>query len=104
VVRPVAGRREEYEEEKGAVDAGSVEEVGADEEEKDEDRRGVCRDEEERQPTADNMSVSGCCMADQGCMKETNLRRQNMAWKRSYSGIGGRDIGRLCTHPMSAPQ
>lgn len=50
-VGPVARGEEEDEEQDGAVDAGAVEEVGADEEEEDEGGRGVCRDEEERQPT-----------------------------------------------------
>lgn len=49
-VGPVARGEEEDEQEDGAVDAGAVEEVGADEEEEDEGGRGVCRDEEERQP------------------------------------------------------
>lgn len=50
-VGPVAGREEEDEQEDGAVDAGPVEEVGADEEEEDEGGRGVCWDEEEGEPT-----------------------------------------------------
>ncbi|UKZ68311.1 uncharacterized protein TrAtP1_009348 [Trichoderma atroviride] len=50
-VGPVARGEEEDEQEDGAVDAGAVEEVGADEEEEDEGGRGVCWDEEEREPT-----------------------------------------------------
>lgn len=50
-VGPVAGRQEEDEQEDGAVDAGAVEEVGADEEKEDEGGRGVCWDEEEGEPT-----------------------------------------------------
>lgn len=50
-VGPVARGEEEDEQEDGAVDAGAIEEVGADEEEEDEGGRGVCRDEEEREPT-----------------------------------------------------
>lgn len=52
-VGPVARGEEEDEEEDGAVDAGAVEEVGADEEEEDEGGRGVCRDEEEREPASE---------------------------------------------------
>lgn len=52
-VGPVARGEEEDEEEDGAVDAGAVEEVGADEEEEDEGGRGVGWDEEEREPTMD---------------------------------------------------
>jgi hypothetical protein len=47
VVGPVAGRSKEDQEQEGAVDARSVEEVGADEEEEDEYGRGVGGDEEE---------------------------------------------------------
>lgn len=49
-VGPVARGQEEDEEEDGAVEAWSVEEVGADEEEEDEGGRGVGRDEEEGEP------------------------------------------------------
>lgn len=51
-VGPVARRQEEYEQEDGAVEAWPVQEVGADEKEEDESRRGVCRYEEEGKPTA----------------------------------------------------
>lgn len=50
VVGPVTGRQEQDEEQDGAVDAGSVEEVGRDEEEDDEGRGGVGGDEEEWEP------------------------------------------------------
>lgn len=49
-VGPVTRGEEEDEKQEAAVDAGSVEEVGADEEEEDEGGRGVGRDEEEREP------------------------------------------------------
>jgi len=48
----VAGAGEENEEEKGAVDAGPVQEVGADEEEEDEYRRGICGYEKEGKPAS----------------------------------------------------
>lgn len=51
-VGPVARREEQDEQEDGAVHAGPVEEVGAHEEEEDEGRRGVGRDEEEGEPAA----------------------------------------------------
>lgn len=51
-VGPVARGHEEDEEEEGAVDAGAVEEIGADEEEEDEGGRGVGRDEEEGEPAS----------------------------------------------------
>lgn len=51
-VGPVARGEEEDEQEDGAVDAGAVEEVGADEEEEDEGGRGVCWDEEKGEPTS----------------------------------------------------
>lgn len=47
-VRPVAAGQEENEEQKGAVHAGPVEKVRADEEEEDKGRRGIGRNEEER--------------------------------------------------------
>jgi len=47
-VGPVARGQEEYEEEEGAVDAWSVEEVRADEEEEDEGGRRIGWDEEQR--------------------------------------------------------
>jgi len=50
VIRPVTRRREEYQEEKRAVDAWSVKEVCTDEEEEYEDWRGVRWYEEEWQP------------------------------------------------------
>lgn len=46
----MAGGREENEEEKGAVHARAVEEVGAQEEEEDEDWGGVGRNEKEWEP------------------------------------------------------
>jgi hypothetical protein len=52
-VGPVARGDEENEEQDGAVDAGPVEEPGADEEEEDEGGRGVGRDEEQGEPTAE---------------------------------------------------
>jgi hypothetical protein len=55
-VGPVAGGEEENEEEYGAVDAGPVEKVCADEEEEDEGGGGVGRDEEEGEPAARNQS------------------------------------------------
>jgi hypothetical protein len=54
LIRPVAGRGEE---EEGAVDARPVEEVGADEEEEDEDWGGVCRDEEQWEPAEDALVI-----------------------------------------------
>lgn len=54
-VGPVARGQEQDEEENGAVYAGSVEEVGADEEEKDEGWRGVGRYEEEGEPTGSRL-------------------------------------------------
>lgn len=59
-VGPVARGQEEDEQQDRAVDAGPVEEVGADEEEEDEGRRGVGRDEEEGQPAGgDSGSAAG---------------------------------------------
>ena len=49
-VGPVARGHEEDQQKKGAVDAGPVEEVCADEEEQDEGGRGVGRDEEDGEP------------------------------------------------------
>lgn len=49
-VGPVTGREEEDKQEERAVDAWPVEEVGADEEQEDEGRRGIGRDEEEGKP------------------------------------------------------
>lgn len=46
-VGPVARGHEQDQQQKGAVDAGPVEEVGAHEKEEDEGGRGVGRDEEE---------------------------------------------------------
>ncbi len=54
VVGPVARREEEDEEQHGAVDARPVEEVGRQEEEHDEGRRRIGRDEEEREPAVYN--------------------------------------------------
>lgn len=56
-VGPVARGHKEDEEEEGAVDAGSIEEVGADEEEEDEGGRGVGGDEEEGEPAGRVVSV-----------------------------------------------
>lgn len=50
-VGPVTRCQEEYEEEERAVEAWSVEKIGAQEEKEDEGRRSVCRDEEQREPT-----------------------------------------------------
>lgn len=50
MVRPVAGGEEENEEEGGAVDAWSVEDVGEGDEGEDEEGGGVCGDEEEGEP------------------------------------------------------
>jgi hypothetical protein len=55
-VGPVAGGQEENQEKEGAVDAGPVEEVCADEEEEYEGGRGVGRDEEDWEP-----AVSEAC-------------------------------------------
>jgi hypothetical protein len=51
-VGPVAGGQEEDEEEERAVEARPVEEIGAQKEEEYEGRRCICRDKEERKPTA----------------------------------------------------
>lgn len=51
-VGPVARGHEEDYEQDAAVDAGAVEEVGADEEEEDEGGRGVGGDEEKGEPAA----------------------------------------------------
>ena len=58
MIRPVAGGDEEYDEEYGAVDARSIKEVGRDEEEEDEERRGVGGDKEEREPAMVNTNIS----------------------------------------------
>ena len=58
MIRPVAGGDEKDEKEDGAVDARSVKEVGRDEEKEDEERRGVRRDEEEREPAVEDTNVS----------------------------------------------
>jgi hypothetical protein len=55
-VGPVARGQEEDQQQEAAVDAGAVEEVGADEEEEYEGRRGVGRDEEEGQPTVQRLA------------------------------------------------
>lgn len=52
MVRPVARRQEEYEEQNRAIDAWAVEKVGAEEEEKDEDGRCAGWYKKEGQPTA----------------------------------------------------
>lgn len=59
-VGPVARREEQDEQEDGAVHAGPVEEVGAHEEEEDEGRRGVGRDEEEGEPAATGALAGEC--------------------------------------------
>ncbi|KAK1460449.1 hypothetical protein CCUS01_08967 [Colletotrichum cuscutae] len=56
-VGPVARGEEEDQQQKAAVDAGPVEEIGADEEEEDEGRRGVGWDEEEGEPAVRELSA-----------------------------------------------
>ena len=73
LVGPVARSQEEDQEKDGAVDAGSVEEVGADEEEEDEGGRGVGGNEEEGEPAA-RVSMRW----ERGERGEKYLRRQNM--------------------------
>lgn len=58
MVAPVAGGGEQDEEEERAVNAGAVEEVGAEEEEENEDWRGVCWNEEQREPAIGRRGVS----------------------------------------------
>lgn len=59
-IRPVAGRGEENEQEGGAVDAGSVEDVGEGDEGDDEEGRGVSWDEEEGKPAVCIISILIC--------------------------------------------
>ena len=56
-VRPVARGDEQDQQQEGAVDAWPVEEIGADEEQEYEGWGGVCRDKEQREPTASSLSV-----------------------------------------------
>lgn len=102
-VGPVAGGHEEDEEEEGAVDAGPVEEVGADEEEEDEGWRGVGWDEEEGEPT---VCVCGelisilCChfLAWMVSWLEAvaYLRKQNMV--AVGSGQGRENLSMVCVY------
>lgn len=62
-IGPVARGHEQDQQQEGAVDAGPVEEVGAHEEEEDEGRRGVGRDEEEGQPAAEEALLVSPCLS-----------------------------------------
>lgn len=55
---PVARGQEQYEQQDGAVYAGSVEKVGTDEEEEDEGGGGVGGDEEKRKPAGKDRESS----------------------------------------------
>lgn len=72
VVCPVTGRGEEDEEENCAVNTWPVEEVGANEEEKDEDWGGVRWDKKKRQP------ATGASVPSHQIYIPTYLLRQNI--------------------------
>ena len=61
-VGPVTRRQEQDEEQDRAVDAGAVEEVGADEEEEDEGRRGVGWYEQEGEPAVKDNTLAISCI------------------------------------------